>query len=242
MTSSSIAKRRMPSDAGKRDEPRQQIGHLHARELRPSLVFDHDREILAAIRDERKRVAGVERQRRQHRADVDVEVPLEDTRGRRRCTRPGSSTTMPSSASCGRSVSCQKSDSSCEHRRGLVARARIGLVEAHHEELVEVVGGDAEKLDALEQRMAGPGLLQHPLVEGQPAELAVEVERRIPEIGIRRRCFGGLGGQHVGRDGPRSGSWPCPLPYQCQWRFAKVSCALMNALANFPSASAATPS
>ena len=63
--------------AGKRDEPRQQVGHLHARELRSSFVLDHDRQILAAIRDERERMPGVECQRRQNGADVDVEAPLE---------------------------------------------------------------------------------------------------------------------------------------------------------------------
>src|SRR6185436_3812762 len=62
---------------GKRDKSRQEIGDFHARELRPSLVLDDHREILAPVRDKWKRVARVEGERREHRADRDVEVPFE---------------------------------------------------------------------------------------------------------------------------------------------------------------------
>ena len=51
--------------------------------------------------------------------------------------------------------------------------------DANHEELVEVGADDGEELDALEQRVAAIArLVEHPLVERQPAELAVDVERR----------------------------------------------------------------
>ena len=50
---------------------------------------------------------------------------------------------------------------------------------AHHEELVEVRRHDRRELRALEQRvrLVG-GLFRHPLVEGEPGELAVEEELR----------------------------------------------------------------
>ena len=76
-----------PVVVGKRDKPRQEIGDLHARELRPSLVLDDHREVLAAVRDERKRMPRVEGEGRQNRADVDVEMPVRGGRGRHRCSR-----------------------------------------------------------------------------------------------------------------------------------------------------------
>ena len=49
---------------------------------------------------------------------------------------------------------------------------------ANHEELVEVAPGDAEELHALEQRMGRvAGLFEHTLVEREPAQLAIDVER-----------------------------------------------------------------
>ena len=124
MTSSSIAKRRTPVGAGKRDESRQQVGHLHAGELRASFVLDHNREVLAAIRHERERMPGVECQRRQNGADVDVEAAARGTRGRRRYIRRDRATMMPSSASWRRSVSSQKLRQLGEHRRGPCRGAR----------------------------------------------------------------------------------------------------------------------
>ncbi len=60
---------------------------------------------------------------------------------------------------------------------------------AHLEELVQVGAGDAKKLEPFQQRIAGIArLLQHPLVELQPAQLAIEVARRL------RRCLGRLHG------------------------------------------------
>ena len=52
---------------------------------------------------------------------------------------------------------------------------------AHHVEFVEVVGRDRQEAHPLEQRMVDVvGLLEHPLVEGEPGELAVD------EAGFRR--------------------------------------------------------
>jgi hypothetical protein len=96
----------------------------------------------------------------------------------------------------------------------------------NHEELVEIGRGNREELDALEQRMRRVvGLVEYALIELEPAELAVDVEGGILEIGriqvgrrhhakhgLRRRarrqlplgltapfCSGGLvGGIHKG--------------------------------------------
>ena len=57
----------------------------------------------------------------------------------------------------------------------LAAQAR----HAHHVELVEVRGGDRQEAQALEQRMALVlGFLQHPPIELEPGQLAVEKAAR----------------------------------------------------------------
>ena len=64
-------------------------------------------------------------------------------------------------------------------RGDLVARATLARErrDAHHEEFVEVVGGDRQKLHPLERGMGvGPGLRQHALVEGEPTELSVDIQ------------------------------------------------------------------
>ena len=63
---------------------------------------------------------------------------------------------------------------------------RLEAGDADHEEFVEVVGRDRQEAHALEQRVLGVArLLEHAAVEGQPAQLAVEVAR------LRLRRFGG---------------------------------------------------
>ncbi len=45
----------------------------------------------------------------------------------------------------------------------------------HHVEFVEVVGGDREEAQPLEQRMVGvAGFVQHALIEGEPGQLAID--------------------------------------------------------------------
>ena len=62
--------------------------------------------------------------------------------------------------------------------------------DANHEELVEVGADDGEKLDAFEERVAAIArLVEHPLVERQPAELAVEIERQGSRAAGRRRSL-----------------------------------------------------
>ena len=56
---------------------------------------------------------------------------------------------------------------------------------------------DAEELDALQQRMRRVvGLIEHALVERQPAQFAVDVQRRVRQVRRGRRgwrCFLKLG-------------------------------------------------
>ena len=54
-------------------------------------------------------------------------------------------------------------------------------------ELVEVVRGDCQELDAFQQRLGAVSRLrEHAGVERQPAQLAVDVQRRIAEVGFGR--------------------------------------------------------
>ena len=75
-------------------------------------------------------------------------------------------------------------DQLCFFLRSKSVRARLGLavLNALHqaaysnlEELVEVSGGDGQKLDAFQQRVARVlGLLQHAAVEGKPRGFAIQ--------------------------------------------------------------------
>jgi hypothetical protein len=92
-------------------------------------------------------------------------------------------------------------------RRQPVDRAGLDLLEllphqagdADHEELVEVRTRDREEAQPLEQRMRGIArLLHHAAVEGEPAQLAIEVTYAIlrrfghlgPFDGLLFRCLG----------------------------------------------------
>ncbi len=211
MTSSSIAKRRPPSSRGSATKRGSRSGTFtRANFVRP-FVLDDDREVLAAIRDERKRMPGVERQRRQDGADIDVEVPREIRAvvvgvvggiDDMRCARRASSRRSVSSQNCHSSSSIAVARSlareSAWSRRTMKNSSRL-------------LAAIAEKLRALEQRMAGPGLLEHAIIEREPAEVAVEIERRIPQIGLRRRLRASWRAD-VERAGPSSGSCPAALP------------------------------
>jgi hypothetical protein len=51
---------------------------------------------------------------------------------------------------------------------------------AYHEKLVEVICGDGEKLDALQQGMdVQPSLRQDPFVEREPAQFPIDIEGAI---------------------------------------------------------------
>ena len=202
-----------------RDEPRKHVRHLHPGELGPPAVADHDREVLAQIRNERKGMARIERERREHRADLAREVAAQVLAHRRR----------PRVLVEKRNLIRLEQLAKLDPRRGLIAqhlaRARahrlellLGVVSirsdvldflaqllqrrrhADHEELVEVRAGDRQELHALEQRMGRVARLrEHTFVELEPAQLAVDVERWILEVcrigALRRclRCWGGPG-------------------------------------------------
>ena len=204
---------------GQRDETGQQVRHLDASEFRPAAMIDNDGEIAASIRDMRKGVTGIECQRRQHGAHVHVEMlfderPVvvcvirrlddEDALGGEHRSQP----LLPIFRYL------------VEHGRGLHPRERGALVESHHEKLVEVVRGNRKKLDALEQRVPALGsvefgLIENTRVERQPAEPAVEIQRRVVEVDGRRSPgsptrqprWSALAA-HVAVAGPQSGSWP----------------------------------
>ena len=87
MTSSSSANvsPRLPvSGGGTRDEPGQHVRHFHARETRAPVALDDDGEVLAAIRNIRKRMAGIECERREHRTDALAEIVLQEFQNLRR--------------------------------------------------------------------------------------------------------------------------------------------------------------
>ena len=185
------------------DEPRQHVGHLDARELGPAAVAHHDREVLAQVRDERKRMARIERQRRQHRADLareiagqmlaDLRRPLVALEQRDLLRRQELAQLVPD-----RGLILEHLPGALPHRvellLGVVAVRRDVLDflaellqrrrDANHEELVEVRAGDAEELHPLEQRVRLVARLrEHALVELQPAQLAIDVERRVLQVG-----------------------------------------------------------
>ena len=202
MTSSRNTNAAPPSGAspsGSGDEARQHARHLDARELRAAAVPHAHRQVHAEVRDVRERMARVERQRREHREDLVLEV----------LRQPG--------VDCrGVVIRLEEVDALGRQQRPQVARPAVGLLgdlrerpaanhrqlllgpqavdrdlvdagpellqdgrHAHHEELVEVGAGDGEKLDALEQRVRRVlGLRQDAPVELEPAELAVDVQGR----------------------------------------------------------------
>ncbi len=197
---------------GQLDETRQNRWQLDPRELRPAVVLDGDRQVLAAIGNVRERVARVEGERRQHRGDVAPEV-LGDKRcdvfrvlGRfekpdavLRQLRP--QTIVPAASLLVEHLTRPRPHQpklllgrQSIRRHVLAVRPHLLLEhrDANHEELVEVGADNGEKLDAFEERVAAIAcLIEHPLVELQPAELAIDKEGRGVER--RRDCGHGTG-------------------------------------------------
>ena len=151
-------------------------------------------------------------QRRQHREDLAPEALVERARARRRSTsssaddpdavlgQRGPQRRAPGSAPGAR---CARATARADRVERLARRAPVlqrrldagvDLVvqagDADHEELVEVRRVDRAELHALQQRDARVlGELEHALVELEPRQLAVEVER----ADRRGRALGGLG-------------------------------------------------
>ena len=79
---------------------------------------------------------------------------------------------------------------------GLVLDLLLDAGDADLEEFIEIGGDDAEKAEAFEQRLAFVlGFLQYAAIEGQPAQLAVDVELRIGEVGSRHGPTGSVADQ-----------------------------------------------
>ena len=188
---------------GQRDEARQHARHLDARELGAARVLHAHREVHAQVRDIRERVPRVERQRRQHREDVILEILRQPRIDRRRVVGRleevdalGGQQRPQRLAPARRLLVDLRERAAADRRQLLLGGLAVDrdLVDAgaeflqdggdaHHEELVEVGAGDREELDALEQRVRRVlRLRQHALVERQPAQFAIDIERRAAEI------------------------------------------------------------
>ena len=189
--------------AGQRDEARQDVGNLHARELRPPLMPDRDRQILAAIRDERERMARVEGERRQDRVDLRLEVSgqivrdarlvfrrLEDAdpvlgKGRPQLIVPARRLILQhrrrALADGGELFGDRQAVNRLRFEPGALFLEQRG--HPNHEELVEVRGDDGEELDPLEQRVVlAHRLIEHAPIEREPAQLPVDVQRGMSEV------------------------------------------------------------
>ena len=188
---------------GQRHKARQHARHLDARELGPPGMAHAHREVHAQVRDIRERVPRVERQRREDGKDVILEIlgqPRVDRRrvlgGLEKVDALGGEQ-RPQRLAPARGLIVDLRERARANRRQLLIG---GLAvdrdlfdagpellqdgrDAHHEELVQVGAGNGEELDALEQRVRWIlRLREHPLVERQPAQFTIDIERRVAEI------------------------------------------------------------
>ena len=184
-----------------RDEPVEALGHLDAREsaLARVGVGGEDTQRMREPGDVRERLAGADGERCQHREDLPLEERFElaelllravldrgDLDARR--FERGTQLAPPETGLASRQL-----DDALPDRRERLARrepvdradAEVGLVEleeardAHHEELVEVLGEDRGELEALQERQrAVLRDLEDARVVVEPRELAVEKARR----------------------------------------------------------------
>ena len=182
-----------------REEPGQQRRHLHPGEHggAGARVGDHHRQAERQARDVRERVGRVDDQRREHRVDPLAEQPLQIRPAR---PRPAPSSAAISMPCCGQrragpsGIALGVAEASSRARPRVrastssggrpvmlstgrpVAIRRIRPGHPDHEELIQVAGEDRQEPDPFQQREGLVlGELQHPLVEPQPAFLAVEV-------------------------------------------------------------------
>ena len=191
---------------GKGDEARQDLGrHLHAREhgLVGDRVADQHRQAQREVGDVGKRPAGGDRERRQRREDHLLEMPgqlgavlfVELADADDLDVVVGQPGPQPPFEAVGQPPSLLEHPLADQlerlaRRASVLARcldARLDLVaqagDAHHVVLVEVGRVDRAELDALEQGdVVVLRELQDAVVEVQPGELAVYVERGILEL------------------------------------------------------------
>ena len=175
-----------------------------------SLLAVHEhRQVEAAVAQHRERVPGIDRQRRQHRPDLAREVggQVRLLLGRRAGRR--ASSRMPRLREPGRDVLAPGAVLLRHHRvragadgrellgGGQPVGRRLGDVarqllleagDADHEELVQVRRDDGQELEALGERHRRVArLLEHPFVEPQPGQLAVDEQLRVRRIVDDRR-------------------------------------------------------
>ena len=180
------------------DEAIDIVGHLDSGEVLSTVVgmLDGDREVQAKPAHERERVCRVDRQRGQDREHLLVEVrrqpralvlvelgPRHDHDafiGQRRAHRVEEHMRMPA----GDLLSALADPAQLLARRQSVGRphrqahlvATLQTRDAHHIELVEVRREDRQEFRPLQQRQGRVGgKSEHPRIEFEPAQLAVEV-------------------------------------------------------------------
>ena len=186
-------------------EARQRVGHLDAREALVAVgVAEQHAEVVAHVGDVRERAARVERQRREHREDPVLVVAPQ------RGALPRVEVGVVDDVDAGRlelgpelaeALARRLHDAPgalLRERQQLLRRVAVGgrlgdagldllpqAGDAHHEELAEDRADDADELDALEEGVVGvASLVQHALEEVEHAQLAVDVERRVAEVGV----------------------------------------------------------
>ena len=194
-----------------RDPAGQDLGHLDPGESLVAVApTKHHGEGEAQVRDVGKGMPGIDRERGEDREDIGVEVavqmlpvgagevgdvPVQDDAVRRQ----------------GREHLGHQAVAMAHHHlaHGAGDGADLGLGghavggplhdagrhlllepgDPHLEELVQIAAEDGEELDALEQRCPRvERLVQDPPVELEPAQLPVEVQRGVPQVG--GRCHG----------------------------------------------------
>ncbi len=186
------------------------LGHLDAGErlLVGIGVVEVDDQAQREVGDVGERPAGADAQRREDREDLLAEVSLDRLVGRARLGAADDADALLGQLGLDHSgellgvATVELTDATvdpCQHLGGgeAVGAARvdpgIDLVvdagDADHEELVEVGDEDRQELEPLDQRQRLVlGQLENPVVEVQPRELAVDVERRVAQIGHLARC------------------------------------------------------
>ena len=225
-----LLERDEPLAIGHHHEPRQEVGHLDAGEapLGGDRIAEQHREVQREVRDVRERVPGVDGERREHREDALLEgldeellvvvvevVPPGEAHavvGQRRDDLVEEQPLLSVDEDLHALAHLdQLLAGGAPVRRGGAEPGGHLLLEAGHadlEELVEVLAEDGQELGPLEQRhrvVGGQG--EHPLVEVEPGELAVEVAGC---VGVARRG----GPRPVAR---RRRPWPAERTDPIRW-------------------------
>ena len=190
-------------EAGQARRDHQQL----ANDCPPFLQFEDQAQ--PAVGDERERVRGVDRLRRQDREDLFAEMLVEPglralverivADHRHACFGERRLQFRPDLVLTGHQpVGLDVDRRELLGRRQAVGRAfldpqqLVGLEAGHadHEEFVEVAGRDRQEAEPLEQRVAEIArLFEHPSVECQPGQLAIEVARPgVDFLGGGRAC------------------------------------------------------